>query len=136
MVSSYRLTKYAKDQDPTDLIKEIDEIRTNFDCYALLARESVKTKVAQTEHIRKYKIYSVPASKLKAKRLEWYKQSNGNWMGMGTDYSMTIHKSMAWQLWMKVPLCYIEEDQVQEVDVYDSIKALDLCDLYTSLYKS
>lgn len=129
MLSSYRLTNQASGTQRDPFINEIDVVRHNFDFYAILVRDQ------QDDVISKYTIYRVPANRLKAGPLEWHKEPNGNWIGCGEDYSMKIVRSTAHQLWVKVPLDYIEDDRVLDIEIGESIRPINLTDIYQSLYK-
>jgi hypothetical protein len=135
MISSYRLTNKCNGDTCDSFVTEIDNKRCDFEHYALLVRTSVKTPKTG-EHIHKYRVYRIPAAKLKAQNLQWKKEKNGNWVGIGEDYSMTIQKSMSYQLWIKVPLKYIQNDMVLEIDVKNRIRAYNLSDLYNLIYAS
>jgi hypothetical protein len=132
LISSYRLTKTVHGaRGPQKFIDEIDNIRGNFDFYALLVREQSPS----TDMISRYSVYQIPAARLKAASLKWDKEPNGNWIGVGPDYIMKIQKSMSYQLWMTVPLDYIEEDCVTEITINDTIRPINLTDIYNILYK-
>lgn len=125
-VSSYRLSTTASSADPRRFINEIDHARNNFDFYAILTREQ------KGETVMRYSIYRVPTASLKAGSLDWVRDSNGNWKGYGPDFQMKIHKSMAYQLWMNVPLKYIDEDHVFDVELGNNIQPIDFADIYTA----
>jgi hypothetical protein len=128
MISSYRLSTKANSNTPHAFIDEIDNVRHNFDFYAILAREQ------RGEYISRYTVYQIPADRLKAGSLVWQKELNGNWYGNGPEYTMKIVKSTSYQLWMKVPLQYIEEDRVLDIDIGNTIRPINLIDIYSTLY--
>lgn len=129
LISSYRLTKTVHGaRGPQKFIDEIDNVRADFDFYALLVREQ------NDKLISRYSIYQIPAERLKAASLDWEKEANGNWVGVGPDYVMKIQKSMSYQLWMVVPLDYIASDHVTDIEIGDSIRPINLTDIYSSLY--
>jgi hypothetical protein len=109
-------------------ITEIDTVRHNFDFYAILVRDQ------RDDIIQNYAVYCIPANCLKAGSLEWTREENGNWIGTGTDYTMKIQRSCAYQLWLKVPLDYISQYRVMDIEIGDSIRPINLTDIYKSLY--
>lgn len=131
LISSYRLTKTVHGaRNPQKFIDEIDNVRADFDFYALLVREQLPT----CDTINRYSVYEIPTDRLKAAPLEWEKEPNGNWVGVGSDYMMKIHKSMSYQLWLTVPLDYITPHLVANIEIGDTIRPINLTDIYTSLY--
>lgn len=96
-ISSYRLTKC--NNDITNIIKEIDVIRKNFDFYALLAREEINNEII-------YNYYKIPANFFMAKDFQWFKKYTklGKFSGWKTNVinniSLDINESMSSQLWI------------------------------------
>lgn len=137
MISSYRLTNVCKKQNCTsaDIINELDDVRGNFDFYALLVRQSEKNKQdSNREYIKNYKVYNIPASDIKACTLAWSRDSRGNWKGEGGEYSMTITKTMSYQLWIKVSLSWILKYECLNIDIGDAVRPMNLADIYDTLY--
>jgi hypothetical protein len=138
LVSSYRLTNVCRDckEDPAAIINEIDNVRNNFDSYMILARESKKCKKTGVETILRYRVYDIPSSCLKTANMNWKQDKNGNWKAESLDntgFSVMIQKSMSFQLWMKIPLAYIEPYIMLTIEI-DSVKPVNLVDLYDLHY--
>ena len=153
-ISSYRLTKSSG--SAASLIKEIDVVRANYDAYALLLRES-RNRPGGGERIDRYKVYSIPAAALKAGALDWAQTDKGDWIGTPSavvdedddddddddapaapaaapvPYSMKVVKTMSCQLWITVPVEYIAEYLVCEIDMAGA-KRINMVSLYDSIY--
>jgi len=156
-ISSYRLTKSSG--SAAALVKEIDVVRANYDAYALLLRES-RNRAGGGEHIERYKVYSIPAVALKAGALDWAQTEKGDWIGTpstvavgwsgggggGEDsdddapppaapvpYAMKVVKTMSCQLWITVPMDYIAEYLVCEIDMAGA-KRINMVSLYDAIY--
>ncbi len=148
-ISSYRLTKSSG--SAASLIKEIDVVRANYDAYALLLRES-RNRPGGGERIERYKVYSIPAAALKAGALDWAQTDKGDWIGTPSavvdededdasaalavapvPYSMKVVKTMSCQLWITVPVEYIAEYLVCEIDMAGA-KRINMVSLYDSIY--
>ena len=135
MISSYRLTQKC-DGDEKEFIEEIDVKRNNFGYYLLLVRLSEMKRGIET--IDRYVVYKIPSEKLKAGKLSWKKDNKGNWHGDSADvpYRMDIQKTMSHQLWIKVPLTYIEEDKLIEIPILGHVKSFDFSKMYDALYET
>ena len=153
-ISSYRLTKSSG--SAASLVKEIDVVRANYDAYALLLRES-RNRPGGGERIDRYKVYSIPAEALKAGALDWAQTEKGDWNGTprpcaaagGDDdedsddadapaaepvpYTMKVVKTMSCQLWITVPIAYIDKYLVCEVDM-SVAKRINMVSLYDTIY--
>ena len=158
-ISSYRLTKSSG--SAASLVKEIDVVRANYNAYALLLRES-RNRPGGGERIDRYKVYSIPAEALKAGALDWAQTEKGDWNGTprpcaagGDDddededadadadadapaaepvpYTMKVVKTMSCQLWITVPISYIDKYLVCEVDM-SGAKRINMVSLYDTIY--
>lgn len=126
-ISSYRLTRVCTTDTPDDLIHEIDEKRNDFQEYCVLARTMVGPRVTG------YRVYRIPSARLKAGALSWRKEPNGNWTGTGEEFTMSILKSMSYQLWMNVPMDYIADCIWLDIPMA-SVKPMSIVDLYDIIY--
>jgi len=129
-ISSYRLTRHASGTDPMKFIREIDEVRANYEHYALLVRT---TSASSPLEVSQYHVYRIPSTKLKAHKLEWQRSEQGDWIGHGYEFSMTIKKSMSYQLWLQVSKDFIVNDIELEVRMPTKIPTLNLVDIYEAV---
>lgn len=161
-ISSFRLTK--RSGSSADLIDEIDVVRNNYDAYALLLRESRSTENGEDiVAYRVYSIPSsyLKAGALawsQAANGDWCGVAPAALAAPDPEveegeivaplaalpalpppppvpYTMKVVRTMSCQLWMNVPLSYIEDCLVCEVPMV-ATKKTSLIEVYASMYSA
>lgn len=125
-ISSYRLTKC---NNITDIINEIDNVRKNFNYYALLARK-------ESNNIITYNYYKIPSNFFIANNFIWnnkYSKTNklSGWKtNIINGIYLDITCSMSNQLWIHLEIDYIGKYLVNSINVNKCYETINYSDIY------
>lgn len=132
-ISSYRLTQHSADAET--FIHEVDEVRGNFDFYAVLVRREVPRAKSKKMATAGYHILVIPKEVFRIGALPWEKQAK-RWVakGGGPDgalFDASIESSMSSQLWFRnIKMLPLVDYEVAYVQIPIPLPVLSLVRLY------